>query len=709
MRQDKGYRGIDYFRIIAAFLVIAIHTSPLLSINETSNFVMTRIISRVAVPFFFMATGFFLFDIKEERIFAKRDSINRFIIKALKLYGVAILVYLPINIYGGYFRNEGLLVNLFKDLLFNGTLYHLWYLPASITGVLIVYALSKKMRKKALVCVAILLYIVGLLGDSYYGIVNEVPLLKSYYGFLFNFFDFTRNGIFFTPLFIVMGALIQKQNQQSNKNKHILGLVIVIVLFLTEGLLLNHFKFQRHDSMYFMLVPCMYFLFQILLLWRGTNNKNLRTMSMTMYIIHPLGIILIRGIAKILNLQIFLIENSLIHYIAVCIFSFIVSIILAKLLLKLRKERTLCSERAWIEINTNNLRHNVNVLKELLHKECRLMAVVKANAYGHGDVEISKELNRAGVKDFAVATIQEGIGLRKKGVKGNILILGYTHPNDIKYLVKYRLTQTVLHYKYARILNKSMKNIKVHIKIDTGMNRLGESCQNLSNIEKIYQCEHLIIEGMYTHLCVSDSLSQSDTEFSLSQIDSFFKVTREIKNMGYNIGKIHIQSSYGVLNFPQLKCDYARIGIALYGVLSKEDDETRINPDLRPVLSVKARIIMTKAIEKGQWVGYGREFAATQNMKIAVVSIGYADGIPRNISNGFVVLKGCKKPIISKICMDQMIIDITDIPNVKSGDIVTIIGEDGERITSEEIARSSGTITNELLSRLGSRLERKSI
>lgn len=337
------------------------------------------------------------------------------------------------------------------------------------------------------------------------------------------------------------------------------------------------------------------------------------------------------------------------------------------------------------------------------------MAVVKANAYGHGDVEVSKALNRAGVYSFAVATITEGIDLRKHGVEGDILVLGYTNPKDISSLVHYHLIQTVVDSTYAETLNRYGKKIKVHIKLDTGMHRLGEMFDNIPNIKRIYGCKNLIIGGTYSHLCVADSLNPSDIEFSRYQIDCFYQTIKCMDDLGLDPGKIHIQSSYGVLNYPELQCDYARIGIALYGVLSSKDDKTKLSVDLRPVLSLKARIVTIKQIAIGETVGYGRQFTADRDTKIAVVSIGYADGLPRNLScgRGAVLINGEYAPIIGRVCMDQLMVDITHIKNVEQGDVVTIIGQDGRgRISAEQIAKESGTITNELLSRLGNRLER---
>ncbi len=713
----KKYGGLDYFRIIAAFFIVAIHTSPFTSLNPTADFVFTRIIARVAVPFFFMVTGFFLLpaflkpalpaDNSPSPLKPDTKAVKKFLVKTAKLYGIAILIYLPINIYSGYFSQENLVVIFVKDILIDGTIYHLWYLPAVITGVAFVCLLSRKCGGKALLFLTVLLYLTGLLGDSYYGITKEIPVLKSCFEVLFRLFDYTRNGIFYAPLFLVMGARIAISGSKPSLKVCMGGLVLSVSLMLTEGLILHNNALSRHDSMYIFLIPCMYYFFRILLYWQGKEYKNLRTISMIVYIIHPLSIILVRGFAKFLGLGQLLIDNSLFHYLAVCLLSLAIGVVIMFLRRFLQRDVPDLKGRAWIEINLNHLKSNVKELYSVLPKDCTLMAVVKANAYGHGDVRISKELNKIGINSFAVATLSEGVKLRKNGIKGEILVFGYTHPRDFKYLVKYHLIQTVVDYEYARMLNDYGHKIKVHIKIDTGMHRLGEDYHNLPNLKAIFHLDNLIIEGAYTHLSVADSLSKEDTGFTRAQIDHFYKTVKWLQDFGYNTGRLHIQSSYGVLNYPELRCDYARIGIALYGVLSSDQDHPRVSVNLNPVLSVKARIVMTKTIEKGAAVSYGRTFTAAEDRNIAIVTIGYADGIPRNLENGSILVNGRKAPVIGRICMDQLIIDITDIPDARPDQIVTVIGrEEGEQIRAEEIAAKSGTITNELLTRLGNRLKR---
>lgn len=362
--------------------------------------------------------------------------------------------------------------------------------------------------------------------------------------------------------------------------------------------------------------------------------------------------------------------------------------------------------RAWVEINLKHLKCNIKSLKSLLPNNCEIIAVIKANAYSIGDITFSKVLNENGINNFAVATVVEAINLRKHDIKGEILIFGYTHPFDFDLLIDFDLTQTVIDYEYAKLLDSYGKQIKVHIKIDTGMHRLGELSSNLLDIERIYQCNNLIIQGSYTHLCVSNSLDSSDIAYTQLQINNFYHVINHLKSYGYNPGKMHIQSSYGILNYPTIQCDAVRCGILLHGVFSKENETTKLKISLNPILSIKARIVIIKSIQKGDPVGYNRNFVATDTMRISVISIGYADGIPRNLSNGHVIVNGVKAPIIGDICMDQIIIDITHIHNVKIGDIVTLLGQDGnEIITAEEIAAKCNTITNELIACLGDRLE----
>lgn len=703
MVSSKRYATLDIFRLFSSFLIVAIHTSPLLSFSNTSDFIFTRIIARLAVPYFFMVTGYFLYlhreiSNKQLRIaFSKKIGI---------IYGVTILLFLPLNIYTGYFQKTELWKQITKDILFDGTFYHLWYLPAVLIGVLIITVLIQKAGIYIAFIISVILYIIGLGGDSYHGMITQLPIIKTFYDSLFKVFDYTRNGLFFAPVFLVMGVWIYRTSNKISFKKSMTGFVVSLSLLITEGLLLHSYDIQRHDSMYLMLIPCIFFLFRLLLRINGKSNKNIRTISMLVYLIHPWMIVLVRGFAKATGLSKLLIDNSGIHFISVCLLSFAAACILIFLWLKIKKPNASTDGRAWVEISLSALKHNARVLQELLPKQCELMAVVKANAYGHGDVMVSKALNSSGIHAFAVATLIEGIHLRKNGIKGEILILGYTNSCDAECLVSYRLTQTVVDYSYAKALNDSGKKVRVHLKIDSGMHRLGVDASSLSEIERIFACSNLVVEGVFSHLCVSDSLTEEDVTCTKLQIDRFFETIAYLKTKGLPTGKLHIQASYGILNYPNLPCDYARAGIALYGVLSC-NSKTCSEVDLQPVLSLKARVAMVRQIASGERVGYGRLFTAKVTTKIAIVTIGYSDGIQRNLfnANTYVLLHSQKAPIIGRICMDQLIIDVTDIPETKPDDVVTLIGQDGiEQIRCEDFAEQSGTITNEILSRLGSRL-----
>ncbi len=710
MTKNKSYTGIDYFRFIAALLVVAIHISPLSAYSETGDFIFTRVIARVAVPFFFMTSGFFLIS----RYNYNYDKLKTFIKKSAIIYGIAILLYIPLNIYSGYFTQENLLPKMIKDIIFDGTMYHLWYLPASMIGAAIAWFAVRRFGFKKAFAITLTLYVIGMFGDSYYGIVEKLPLLKSMYGYLFELSAYTRNGVFYAPVFIVMGGIIADRATPVSMGKSIVGLLISTTLLLAEGMVLHSYDLQRHDSMYISLIPCMYFLFSALIHWRGYRISLFRTSALIIYIIHPMMIVLVRMFAKIVNLQKLLVEDNFVQYLVVSILSTAAAIFGSYIFYNIKQWKKDVSgqeshiDRAWVEIDLDNLRHNVKTLRQAMPENCELMAVVKAKAYGHGTFEISTCVNRMGVKAFAVATIEEGIELRRYGIQGEILILGYTKPQRAKELHKFNLTQTLIDYDYSKELNQQGYQLKVHIKIDTGMHRLGFDSNDTAKIQEIFTSKNFNIDGIYTHLCVSDSLLSEDVEFTHGQIDRFYEVLSVLKESGITLPKTHIQSSYGLLNYPELNCDYVRAGVALYGVLSSPKDTTRLELDLRPVLSLKSQIVLIRKLKAGDSLGYGRAFIADRDSLIAILSIGYADGLSRKLScgNGEVLIHGSRAAIVGRVCMDQMAVDVTDIQEVAVGDIVTLIGRDGnEELLAAQVADSSETITNEWMSKMGARLK----
>ena len=364
--------------------------------------------------------------------------------------------------------------------------------------------------------------------------------------------------------------------------------------------------------------------------------------------------------------------------------------------------------RAWVGIDLTALAYNAAQLRSQLHHGCELMAVVKTDAYGHGAERVASRLEDEGVRSFAVATFGEGIRLREHGIDGDILILGYTPPGNAAFLSDFRLTQLIFDGAHAKALDETGSKISVHIAIDTGMHREGILVSNLPEIESVFMCKNLAVDGVATHFSSADSLNPDDIKCTNKQTEMFFSTLDYLKSNGYDVGKTHIQASYGMYNYSGIHCDYVRVGIGLYGVMS-HDAEIITKLDLQPVLSLRAIVSQVRWIGAGESVSYGRIFTADKPLKIATVCIGYADGIPRHMSGreGFCIINGHKAPIVGRICMDLLMADVTDIDNVGTGDVATLIGKDGdEEIRCEDVARAAGTITNEILCRLGSRLPR---
>ncbi len=740
--KDKNNGALDYFRIIAALFIVAIHIGPLSTFNATADFLFTYCLGRIAVPFFLMTTGYFVLSSSVRN----PKSLWKNLKKITLLYVVATLIYFPINLYAGKLVWD--LNIIAKDVLFDGTFYHLWYLPASIVGCLLVYFMLKYCGFKVAIAISALLYIIGLFGDSYYNLVSSLAPVEGFYNVLFHISSYTRNGIFYAPIFLLIGVFIANYKFQFSRLILCAGLIISTVCILLEGYIVYSLDWQRHSSMYISLLPCSFFLYLVLLNITKKQVPFLRQISTLVYILHPLCIIGVRGVAKVLGLTKWLVENSLLHFIAVCLSSLVASFVIALIMNAFRKRQKTSSNapvviehtetesaivaeqtatkhsfaehisteciaaertaRAWIELSAEHLAHNVAQLQSLLPSGCTLMPAIKANAYGHGVRLIAGTLQYLGIEDYCVATLSEGICLRKAGITGQILVLSYTHPSQLKTIIEYDLTQAVLDLPYATQLNSLGETIKVHVGIDTGMHRLGERSEELHNILKIFSNEYLCITGLFSHLCVADGNTVEKRDYTLMQVKQFENVIEGLHENGFFNFKCHIQNSSGLLNYPNLHFDYVRTGIALYGVKSSNKDTAVTALDLKPVLSLKSRIGSIKSLYKGESLGYDLAYTADNDKLIGTVSIGYADGIPRALSNkGYVLVNGQKAPIVGLVCMDQLMIDLTDISDVLIGDIVVIIGKSGnESILVSDIAASVDTISNEILSRLGIRLRR---
>ena len=695
MSRERYDTGIDWLRLAAAILVIAIHTSPLADFSETGDFILTRVLARIAVPFFFITSGYFLLS----RYHDSDRKLRHFLKKTGWIYGASILLYLPLNFRNDYFSQSQLLPELLKDLIFDGTMYHLWYLPASMLGMLIAWKLVEKLDFSKGLVMALLLYLVGLFGDSYYVVAEKLPLLKAFYDRLFELFDYTRNGLFFAPVFLMLGGFIADERRKLSFVEAGVGFFISLGLLLAEALILHRHGFQRHDSMYVFLLPAMYFLFHLVLLWKGRRIPLLRPASLVVYLIHPLVIAAVWRFSS---------QNSLFHFGLVCLLSLLFSFAMAALWLRFdfKKPHNPEKDRAYIELNLANLTHNVSVLKAALPANAELMGVVKREAYGHGSYAVATHLEKTGVKAFAVATIDEGIALRRYGIRGEILILGFTDVRRAKELKTYRLSQTLIDFPYAEKLNRQKIPVSVHIAIDSGMHRLGLDTDDLENVQKLFQMKHLHIQGIFTHLCCADSRKPEDISFTRKQIRSFYGLISQMETAGLPIPKIHLQSSYGLLNYPDLPCDYVRAGISLYGVFSSPDDRTLLQPKLRPVLALKAKVVLIREISRGETVGYNRTFRAERNSRIAILPIGYGDGLPRNLSGKAMVrISTHLLPVIGRICMDQLAIDLTGADDVSVGDTAILIDNaENSPLLAPNVAALSGSISNELLCRLGARL-----
>ena len=702
---NRQYSGIDRFRLAAALLVVAIHTSPLASFSETADFVLTRIVSRTAVPFFFMNSGFFL-------ISHYADGNRRlcaFLKKTARVYAAAVLLYLPVNLYTGYFRADAILPKLLRDIVFDGTMYHLWYLPAAMAGASIAWYLVRRFDYRTAFMVTAALYGIALFGDSCYGFIENIYILRQFYLLLFQLFDHTRNGLLFAPLFFVLGGRIAERRRAVPLKKCACGFALSLALMAAEALTLRAFQVQRHDSMYLLLPLCVYFLFNALLHFRGKGCPALREISLLVYLIHPIMILAVRALAKLTRLEWLLIENSAAHYLAVCLASLLFSFA-ANGIHRKRKPRPERADhrrdRAYIELNLRNLEHNVDVLRKHLPSKCAIMAVVKTNAYGHGAYETACCLERYGVRAFAVATAQEGIRLRRCGIRGEILILGYTDVTRAAELKKYRLTQTILSAPYAAALNRQGVPLRVHLKIDTGMHRLGIASGRLAEARAVFEMESLRVCGIYTHLSCSDSRLPDDIAFTKTQIKRFYSLIDQLKASGIRVPPLHIQSSYGIANYLEITCDYARAGLALYGVPSVPGDYKGLWRELRPVLALRCRVVLIREIPAGDAVGYHRSFVAERPSRIAVLSIGYGDGVPKSLSDG----RGRARigayivPIVGQICMDQLTVDITDTEGIRENDIAALIDPAAPVLSAAAVAEGSVSISNSLLCRLGARL-----
>lgn len=366
--------------------------------------------------------------------------------------------------------------------------------------------------------------------------------------------------------------------------------------------------------------------------------------------------------------------------------------------------------RTYTSVDLSAIRHNFDTVKSLLRQGCKVMSVVKADGYGHGAVEVANTLRDSDY--FGVACIDEGIQLRENGIEAPILILGYTSPKEARLLTRWRLTQCAFDTAYLTELQNELdpkETLKIHLKIDTGMSRLGfyahdeESASATARqiADVMQKTPSLEYEGIFTHFSSSDepNLPHTDEQFAC-----FMQVLKHLEVQGITFPLRHCANSGATLFYPEMHLDMVRPGILLYGYAPDPDAG---DFGLKPALELKAYVAQVHSIRPGDTVSYNRTFRAEKTMDLATVCIGYGDGLHRMLSHGAPVLvNGKRTKILGRICMDQCVVDVTDIP-VKAGDTVTFIGKSGDEfISAAELAKNAKTIHYEILCSIGKRIPR---
>lgn len=366
--------------------------------------------------------------------------------------------------------------------------------------------------------------------------------------------------------------------------------------------------------------------------------------------------------------------------------------------------------RTWAEVDLDAIAHNIKEIRKITNPKAQLMAVVKADAYGHGFMEVAKTLLENGADRLAVAVLQEGKQLRSRGVDVPILILGAVGKDSVEDIINFGITPNVFDYDFAKALSyaaeKKEKVTKVHIKIDTGMSRIGfvateDNTAIIDEIVKISMLPYIEIEGIFSHFATSD---EADREYTLLQYKRFTDVVEGLEKKGVKIPIKHICNSAGIMMYPQMHLDMVRPGIILYGMYpSNEVDKSKLN--LIPAMTLKAGITYVKEVEAGRGVSYGKEYITDGVTKIATVPIGYADGYLRKLAKkGKMIVNGEEAPIIGRICMDQCMIDVTNVHNINKGDEAIIFGKEG--VTIDDLARWLETINYEVSCLIGKRIPR---
>ena len=363
-------------------------------------------------------------------------------------------------------------------------------------------------------------------------------------------------------------------------------------------------------------------------------------------------------------------------------------------------------DRSCVLIDLDAVRYNYRQIKATTSDDTDMFCVVKADAYGHGAVRLAKVLEEEGAAGFCLATVDEAKDLVENGITKPLMILGYTSPERFPDIVRYGIGQAVFSLEDAKLLSeeavKQGKDVKVHIKIDTGMGRIGFATDGTADDEmlEVFSLPGLVPEGIFSHFAVSDT---ADDEYTAKQFETYKATVERLEKRGLIFARHHICNSAGIMRFPGMHLDTVRAGLILYGMYPEGCPDRDKMPDLKPVMTWLAKVIFVKEIPAGASVSYGRHFTADKTTKVATVGIGYADGFSRRLSNGFMLnIKGEYYPIIGNVCMDMCMADVTG-SDIERGDIVEIFGEGNP---TDKLASYIGTINYEITCDVGKRVKR---
>ena len=371
-------------------------------------------------------------------------------------------------------------------------------------------------------------------------------------------------------------------------------------------------------------------------------------------------------------------------------------------------------KRTWADVSLDNLSHNYQLLRSKIPADCRFLGVVKADAYGHGALPVSRRLSDLGADYLAVSNLEEAVQLRRGGIRLPILLLGYTPPFYAEDMADMGIIQEIHSIEYAAQLNFAMngtgKRLLAHIKLDTGMSRLGFICygenSSIQQIQLISKMENLELEGIFTHFPAADSYAPADEDFTQLQFERFTDTIRQLENLGIHFRLRHCCNSAATLLHPEYALDMVRPGIATYGISPSEEMEGKF--DLRPLMSLKTTLSQIRTLPKGVSVSYGRSWTSSSERVIAVAAIGYADGLSRSLSNNVCfLLHGKRVPVVGRICMDMCMLDVTEVPEAREADVVTVFGSDGDAMLPvDDLARKLNTIPYEILCDINKRIPR---